>query len=492
MTMSSGTRRAVVMSPTARGWRARRAQRKEHKALTRQILAGSKGKEVKDGPDPDLDLMPMSKWWGKLTTGAMWGPVTPRTPMHEVSTARIGVATPFLASSAGNLAGPVIGIDAGAGTVFRFDPWSAYRAGLVTSPGVVVFGKMGTGKSTCVKTVALRLVHAGRHVIVQNDPKGEWAPIARALGGPVLRIDPAGGAVLNPLESGVRPEGQDEEEWNSTVAARRATMLRAVVSVLRSGARFTEREEAALDLVLADITQGRVEATLTGVYEALANPTVELVGVCGTEAPSTLALVLRRVVHGSLAGMFEKHSSVELDQSAPMTVVDTSALLHATAEVRALASACIGAWVDSVLRSRDGRFRLVISEEGWAELRDPYIVAAMDERLRMAGEWRCSNWLIFHELEDMDQFGEEGSAQRHQVRGLISKSPIKIIYGQSATAVPNATALLKLNPDEAELLTTLPQGVGLWRIGESAPVLVHPLLTQRAYELFNTDAGREG
>jgi len=175
-----------------------------------------------------------------------------------------------------------------------------------------------------------------------------------------------------------------------------------------------------------------------------------------------------------------------------MTVVDTSALLHATAEVRALASACIGAWVDSVLRSRDGRFRLVISEEGWAELRDPYIVAAMDERLRMAGEWRCSNWLIFHELEDMDQFGEEGSAQRHQVRGLISKSPIKIIYGQSATAVPNATELLKLNPDEAELLTTLPQGVGLWRIGESAPVLVHPLLTSRAYELFNTDAGREG
>src|SRR5690606_26566494 len=120
---------------------------------------------------------------------------------------------------------------------------------------------------------------------------------------------------------GVRPEGQDADEWAATVAARRATMLRAVVSVLRGGAPFTEREEAALDLALADISAGRVEGTLTGVYRALADPSAELAGVCGADAPATLALVLRRVVHGSLAGMFETHSSVDLDQSAPMTVV---------------------------------------------------------------------------------------------------------------------------------------------------------------------------
>jgi hypothetical protein len=89
-------------------------------------------------------------------------------------------------------------------------------------------------------------------------------------------------------------------------------------------------------------------------------------------------------------------------------------------------------------------------------------------------------------------FGESDSAHRNQVAGIISKSPIKIIYNQSAESLPLFKEMIRPTPDELDLVTRLPQGVGLWRIGADTPVLVHPLVTPLAYEKFNTDEGRAG
>lgn len=484
--LSADTRRA--------SWKERlRARGQLHKATTAALEEyGSRNGDVDDEGDADLDMLPVRQWWGRLAKQAMWGPPGVKTPLHETSTARVGVLTPFVAGSTANIPGPAIGIDTHSGAVFCFDPWGAYAAGLVTSPGVVVFGMMGSGKSMCVKIVILRLIKAGRHVIVQSDPKGEWVKVAEVVGGIVIRIGPGTGTVVNPLDEGQRPADVSEDEWRHVVEDRRGNALRSIVSILRPGQPLTPYEHTTLDLVVASMTTGNMPTTIAGVVGYLGRAEQGLVDYVGADAPRELSLILGRLVTGPMSGMFDGPSNVHLDPASPMTVMDTSVLRNAAPEVRSVGTACISAWIDATLRSKDGRFRMVVSEEGWDELRNPYQVAAMDERLRMAGDWGVSNWLIFHELADQSMFGEADSSHRNQVAGIISKSPIKIVFNQSQESMPLFKEMIRPTPDELELVTRLPQGVGLWRIGADSPVLVHAVVTPTAYPILNTDKGRAG
>ena len=56
-----------------------------------------------------------------------------------------------------------------------------YRQGVVTNPNMVVFGQIGRGKSSLVKTYLWRQAVFGRHAWVV-DPKGEYGPLADGLG----------------------------------------------------------------------------------------------------------------------------------------------------------------------------------------------------------------------------------------------------------------------------------------------------------------------
>ena len=66
------------------------------------------------------------------------------------------------------------------------EPWALYAAGVLTNPNVLLAGVIGQGKSALAKSLALRSLAAGRRVYVPGDPKGEWAPVAAAVGGQVV------------------------------------------------------------------------------------------------------------------------------------------------------------------------------------------------------------------------------------------------------------------------------------------------------------------
>lgn len=470
--------------------------RASRRAVARAARAGRHRLDQATSPvvvDIGLPTMKRRRGWGNRKAG-FFGPIQVQVPKHTTSAARIGVMTPFVAPSTAAIPGPVIGVEVTSGQVFTFDPWGAGQGGarLVSSPSVVVFGLMGSGKSMCVKTCMIRLIEWGRQVIVTSDPKGEWVPIAHALGGQVIAVGPGSGTVINLLDEGTRPPGVAHAEWTRLVSARRSLALESVCAILRPDRPLDEYEQAALDKVVDLIATGHITPTVEAVVTFLEHPPASLLAHVGAEAPVSLALILGRLVTGPLGGMFHTHSTVALDPGAPMTVIDTSALLGASAQVRQIAAAATSAWVDATLRSADGRWRCVVSEEGWDELRNPAQAKAMDERLRMAGHWRCSSWLIFHELADIEQFGQAGSAHRNQVAGIITKSPIKILYQQSAASMDRITEFVRPTIAEAAILTSLRQGIGSWHVGEATPVLIHPVIGKSAYLLLNTDAGRDG
>jgi hypothetical protein len=69
------------------------------------------------------------------------------------------------------------------------DPISWFQsAKLISSPSVFVLGKVGLGKSTCVRRMLLGLNGFGVTGLVLGDTKPDHAALVEAMGGKVIRL----------------------------------------------------------------------------------------------------------------------------------------------------------------------------------------------------------------------------------------------------------------------------------------------------------------
>ena len=105
---------------------------------------------------------------------------------HRATTANAQAIYPFVAESGLGGRGALIGIDLH-GAAFSYDPFVLYEQRVISNPNMFVAGEVGSGKSSLVKTYLFRQAVFGRIPWVA-DPKGEYAPLAHALG---ERADPA-------------------------------------------------------------------------------------------------------------------------------------------------------------------------------------------------------------------------------------------------------------------------------------------------------------
>jgi hypothetical protein len=479
--------RTVAAGETFRGKGARKQVRAASNAAKQQLNE----RPIEDVAETRLPpLISKRERWGKWN--GLWGPLNTGTPWHVTSAARIGVLTPLLAPRTTKISGPLIGLENTSRQPFTYDPWEAVRLRIVTAPHILILGLEGTGKSFCAKTMLIRLIENGRQVIMSSDPKGEYSDIARKLFGQIIEIGPGSGNVINPLDEGTRPADMEEAAWQHVVLTRRRLALESVYQILRPHEPLSRLEDTCLDRVVEQIGQGKIPATISGVVTALQNPTPELVAEIGSDAPRLLALTFGRLVRGPLAGMFDTESTVKLDPAAPMVVISTRHLGSGNSVVKQIATAATAAWIDATLRSGDGRYRIVGAEEGWDELKNPALATAMNERMRMAGAWHCANLLIIHELADINQIGEPGSAHRKRIEGIVARSQTKVLYKQSQASLEALDTFVRPNRHEQTLLTRLGQGVGMWHIGNETPATVIPVAGKKLYGIINTDAGRYG
>lgn len=448
------------------------------------------------------DQLPLSHGLGGLlgVGHGMAGLNRVRVPSHSTSTLHAGVITPFLVCGDTLLDGPLIGMEYLTGTPFRFDSWAPYRARLATSVNAIILGMMGTGKSVCLKTMAVRECtwpRSPRGVIVQSDPKGEWAAVADAVGGQTVGV--GGGNYLNPLDVGRRPDDMGEDEWRAECAAGRAVALRGLIISLREGRAPLDAEKAMISAACEAMGDGACEPTISGLVDLLASDWPDVASIRGLEpslrrgTANGLIISLDELVSGSLRGAFERESTIDIDPMTPMLVFDTSTIPEADVIRRQVYTAAISAWIDRILSSHDGRFRIIIAEEGHEVLANPELVSSWERRMRLSGDWACSSWMLLHELSDLEKFGEAGSEQRQKIDGILTKSTIQVVYQQSPASMPYLTRVLgDVTEDERGVIGRLPQGVGLWRIGNTVRTLVKPLMGPDAYRVFDQSARRAG
>lgn len=176
----------------------------------------------------------------------------PLIPWHQTSTGRAGVLTTFVAGSgAPVIPGPPVGLDVFSRELFTFDCWGTYDARLTTSPDIFTSGLRGQGKSFCMKTLAVREMGYGRHVIVQSDRQGEWVRIARDIPGGQV-VSPGAGNYLNPfaMPDASHLTGREEREaFRQEVLAGRKSAVMALAEAVREQDRPFPLDKDMLSLI---------------------------------------------------------------------------------------------------------------------------------------------------------------------------------------------------------------------------------------------------
>ena len=215
-----------------------------------------------------------------------------------------------------------------------------------------------------------------------------------------------------------------------------------------------------------------------------------------TEDGRDVALELRRLVHGDLCGMFDAPTTPGLDLSAPLVVLDLSALY--TSAALGVLMACATAWLQAALARTTaaggavgaGRFFLVV-DEAWAILSNLGVARWLQSSWKLSRAFGVSNVAVLHRVSDLRSVGASDSEQVALAQGLLSDSETRVVYAQSPGELDAAAELLSLSATEMELLPQLRRGVGLWKVGQRSFLVQHRLgaLERR---IVDTDAAMTG
>ncbi|MFP8887612.1 VirB4 family type IV secretion system protein [Streptomyces mangrovi] len=421
-----------------------------------------------------------------------------KLPAHRMTTAVAAGAYPFLAEGGLGTEGVYIGRDVHAEASFVFDPFALYgRVEGFTNPNVLLAGVIGQGKSALAKSLALRSVAFGYRVYAPCDPKGEWTPVATALGGTSVALGPGLPGRLNPLDAAPRPTSIAEADWAGEVRKRRLLLLGSLARTVL-GRDLLPMEHTALDIALDAVVTRAADSGRTpllgDIAVALNSPdrldeaTTGLVSGRLGDAARDLAHALRRLVHGDLAGMFDAPSTVAFDPASPMLTIDLSRLgAGADDTALVLAMTCASAWMESALTDPHGGRRWIVYDEAWRLMRHPGLLQRMQAQWKLSRGLGIANLMVIHRLSDLLTAGDAGSRGRALAEGLLADCSTRIIYRQETDQLHAAATLLGLTPVEAEAIAHLNRGRGLWKVAGRSFVVQH-LLHSHELALFDTDA----
>ncbi|MEV0804609.1 ATP-binding protein [Kribbella sp. NPDC050281] len=412
---------------------------------------------------------------------------------HRATIRVLRVAYPFLAEGGLGADGTYIGSDVFSGGSFVYDPWVLYQGRAITNPNILLAGVIGSGKSSTAKALITRSVALGHKAYVPCDPKGEWTPVATAMGGAVIKLGPGLPTRLNPLDAGRRPATIDAEEWNRIVWSRRRALL-GTLAESTLGRPLAAIEHTALDLALETVSGQVASPTVPDVVVALFTPDSVRAERAGLTTASLtgdgreVAHAIRRLVHGDLSGMFDGPSTTGFDPTLPMVTLDSSWLgSGGNDQALRLTLACASSWLEAAVADPVGGNRYIVYDEGWRVMRDPALLRRMQEQWKLSRTWGVSNVLIVHRLSDLAAVGDLGSEARALAEGLLADCSTRIMLRQEPDQLERTASLLGLTDVEIATIAKLPKGRALWRLPNRSFV-VQLVRHAREVELFDTDA----
>lgn len=382
----------------------------------------------------------------------------------STTTAQLRAAIPWQAPRPPGLHRVAVGVDIHTGQAFCFDPFQAYQQGIVTDPVMLVLGSKGSGKSTLVKSLAVRMAAHG-YLIRHIDPKGEAAPLADYFATQPVR---PGTVMINPFDG----LGMTE----------RARMGMALASAALNRS-LTPIEQAAITAAAAS----EILLTLQSLTERLSRPGELLVPITiGDRDVRDLVAGLHTLGASTVGQMMLGESNIAVDSATPYLSVDLSG--HDDDTLRVLMVAVTG-WITGLWTGVDRlRPKVVVMDEFWRLLKDRATVEWAKHAFKLAREHGTSYIGVLQHLGDLRSVEPD---TRAVALGLLADSETRIVYRQPPDQAAALAELLGLTSEETELVQRLTPGRALWKVGGRSFVVEH-VLTDTERPIVDTNQAMGG
>lgn len=402
--------------------------------------------------------------------------------------------------------GAQMGIDQLSGAAFYADPmgWVLDDRVPVTNPNIMSFGKPGRGKSATTKAFCLRMMDFGYRTLILGDPKDEYEPLCRAFGVQPFSIGPGMSTRINPLALGPLGQGWDQldaieaKERSAVVFSRWLTLVRGLVGSQKVGAQhvpFGPSDEVVIKRALETLTgydRGNTrpkETTIAELWHLLDSPTPELIASTRYESERhfldetrLLRDALAQLVTGALAGLFDDHTNIDIDWTAPIQSLSLSRLEPLGEEATGIALTCLNSWGRGMRDlAAPGDMRVVVRDESWKQLRlGVEAVKSFDADLRLSRRDGDIQFAVAHKPSDLLSAGNTGSQAQTIAKDLLHLVDIKILHGQDQGVANELEQLLGLGQIARNLVTgwgMQGKGRALWGVGDQlyqVQTVLHP------------------
>ena len=443
---------------------------------------------------------------GPRRRGRGWSPASAPVSVWRMTADQAPVLWPLLASPALPPRGAQMGLDLFSRTSFYADPngWVLDPDVPVSNPNVFCFGKPGMGKSATVKAFCLRMMGFGYRTLVLGDPKDEYEILCRTLGVEPIAIGQGLNARINPLAFGPLAKGWTQldpveaRQRATIVFSRWLTLLRGLIGSQRVGEHpvpVGPSEEAVLDAALRLLTgyatgnTTMTETTIPALWHLLDEPPTQIVQECRfasvrhfLDETRLLRDSLGQLVGGSLRGLFDDHTTINLDWDAPIQSLSLSRLEGLGDEAVGMALMCLNSWGRAMREvAEPGDLRIVVRDESWKQLRlGVEAVKSFDADLRLSRRDGDIQFAIAHKPSDMLSAGDATSQASAIAKDLLHLADTKILHGQDQKVADELQTLLGLPPITTGLVTDWCRqapGRAVWLVGETVhkvQTVLHP------------------
>lgn len=360
---------------------------------------------------------------------------------RNMDTTSLATTFPFTSSSLTSNEGIMYGLNEHNGSLIIFDRFSLENA------NTVVFAKSGGGKSYMTKLEALRYLMFGTEIII-IDPEEEYKNLCNAIGGEYISFDFKSDTKINPFDlSGTYEE---ENELGLKILSLHG-LFRVIMGQLST------TEDAILDRALVQTYKNKGIVADSPQTQTLQPPLMEdlykvLIGMEEPQA-KTLAERIEKFVKGSLVGIFDQYSNMDLRNT--FTVFGIKNL---EAELRPIAMYIILDFIWTRVK-RDLKRRILIVDEAWYMMQYPDSASFMYSIAKRARKYYLGLTTITQDVEDFlsTEYG----------KAIVTNSSIQILLKQSAAAIDKLAEVFYLTDGEKHLLLGADVGEGLFFAGSS-------------------------
>lgn len=388
---------------------------------------------------------------------------------RNMDTTSLASTFPFTSAMLTQDKGILYGVNQQNGSLIIFDRFSLENA------NEVVFGKSGSGKSYLIKLEILRQFMFGTEVIVV-DPEGEYGALAKTLDGDYLSFTSSSPIKINPFDlSGIYEEG--ENELGIKILSLHG-LLKIVLGELDAS------HDAILDRALVE-TYRQKGITADPATQTKEPPIMEdlyktLLGM-EDQVAKELALRLEKFIKGSLAGIFNQQSN--LDITNQLTIFSVKEL---DGDLRAIAMHIILDFVWTKIR-KTLKKRLLILDEAWYMMKHEDSASFVYGIAKRARKYYLGLTTATQDMEDFlsTDYG----------KAVLSSSSVQILLKQGTTEADTVSKAFYLSEGEKQLLLSANIGEGLFFAGQNhvgikvvAAPFEHEIITTNPQELMAKQA----